>query len=379
MDLSLHIPAEILIGIFTHLTPGDIKSTRLVCHRFEALGTPLLIKTAYFAARVNALEKFLKIANHPVFSQTVRTVIYQGAFYREELTQREAFDHEEEQVRDMKNDEGAADEVSTRCFERYCSLFEHQRRLMDSGSALAGLTHGLQKMAKVENIVFTDLWDGDDRYGYYKSDRCDGMKPELYPSGWDRTDRLSDFDGLSYIIRAASVSRRQIANLEVNCSFLVKRDPESTPCSAFRLSPQDLQHGWQAFRGLTSITLEIGHRGFESRNGDLEGLFYMLSGAEHLHTLFLETKHCALLTPVLVRERFWPRLRKLTFYFIMCEYNFIEAILWNQRSTLSEFNLCFSFIFGGSKDCDESVLARYAEEYLTLDRLAVERCDFYAS
>jgi hypothetical protein len=370
MDLSLRMPAEILIDIFTHLRPGDIKSTRLVCCRFKALSAPLLIRTAYFAARVNTLEKFLNIANHPVFSRTVRTVIYEGAFYQEELTQREAFE----------NEAGATPgEGSTRCFERYCSMFENQRRLMDSGAALAGLIDGLRKMTRVQTIIFTDSWDGDHRYGYYGSDRCDGVKPYLSPSGWDRTDRLSDFDGLVHILRAASISQRQIRHLEISCSYLRKMDPESTPCSAFRLPPQDLQHGWQACRSLTSITLEIGHRGFESGDGDLEGLFYMLSGAEHLHTLTLETKHCALLTPVLVRDRFWPRLRNLTFYFILCEYDFLTTILWNQRSTLALFNLSRSYVFGDGFNCDETVLAQYAQEHLNLEGLAVSNCDFFTT
>ncbi|KAI9780165.1 MAG: hypothetical protein M1839_007002 [Geoglossum umbratile] len=358
------------LSLCTHLKPRDIKSTRLVCRCFNALSAPLLVKTAYFAARLNTLKKFLNIAKHPVFSRTVRTVIYEGTFYREALTQREAFENEAV---------APPGEGSTRSFERYCSMFENQRRLMDSGAALGGLIYGLRKMARVQTIVFTDSWDGDDRYGYYESDRCDGVEPFLSPSGWDSTDRISDFDGLAYILRAASISHSQIQYLEMSCSYFRKVDPKSIPCAVFNLPPQDLQHGLQAFRSLTSITLDIGHRGFESENEDLKGLFHMLSGAEHLHTLTLETKHCALLTPVLVRNRFWPRLKNLTLYFILCEYEFVTTVLWNQRTTLAMFTLSHSYVFGDDPECDEAVLEQYAQEHLNLEGLAVSNCDFFTT
>ncbi|KAI9768746.1 MAG: hypothetical protein M1840_004741 [Geoglossum simile] len=193
MGSNLYIPPEILISIFTYLATVDIKSARLVCNRFGALGAPFLMKTAYFAVTVNAIERFLNIANHPIFSRSIRTVIYQGAFFRKDMTDRDAFFDQIGPTQDALDNGWVTHEAVMRSFQRYCNLNENQQRLTDSGEAVASLADGLRRMTRVDTIIFTDFWDEDDRYGYYESDRCDGIKPQLFPTLWRDATHLPDF------------------------------------------------------------------------------------------------------------------------------------------------------------------------------------------
>lgn len=79
LDLSADIFRELLDRLF----PEDIKQLRLVSKTMCDVVSPFLMSRAHIAARRGALDVFDKILLHPIFSQTVKEVVYNCSQFRD--------------------------------------------------------------------------------------------------------------------------------------------------------------------------------------------------------------------------------------------------------------------------------------------------------
>ena len=73
---SLFVPPELLTTIVEELSLTDIKSLRQVCHTISDVATQFLFQELYISCRLKDRENFTKVSEHPIFSQSVRRVIY---------------------------------------------------------------------------------------------------------------------------------------------------------------------------------------------------------------------------------------------------------------------------------------------------------------
>lgn len=71
-----HLPDELLHMVLLELPKGDLKAARLVCSRFSEVGACLLFKRIYFAPRKNVMEDLESVATHPVFSKSIKELVY---------------------------------------------------------------------------------------------------------------------------------------------------------------------------------------------------------------------------------------------------------------------------------------------------------------
>lgn len=79
----LTIPTEIIQDILLELPKADIKSVRLTCQRLSNLASGYLFQRIYFAPRQKVMKDFAKIANHPIFCNSITEVVYDARLFLE--------------------------------------------------------------------------------------------------------------------------------------------------------------------------------------------------------------------------------------------------------------------------------------------------------
>lgn len=95
---SVHVPAEVLSQIVEHVSHQgsgkpflrqaqvkSIQSIRLVSKAFNIVATPFLVTSAWVSSRKEDHELLYKIARHPVFSKSVRSIYYDATIFDDEF------------------------------------------------------------------------------------------------------------------------------------------------------------------------------------------------------------------------------------------------------------------------------------------------------
>ena len=72
----ISLPVEIIVLIFSFLSPKHIKEARLVCKAFCWYSSQYLIDTVFAGSQTNTLQRLEEIATHDIFRKTVTTVVY---------------------------------------------------------------------------------------------------------------------------------------------------------------------------------------------------------------------------------------------------------------------------------------------------------------
>ena len=70
------LPNEILSLIFQRLNKSNLKMARLVCKPWASMVNPILLDQVFVSPNNLQMEVFANIASHPIFSQTVRKLVY---------------------------------------------------------------------------------------------------------------------------------------------------------------------------------------------------------------------------------------------------------------------------------------------------------------
>lgn len=77
----LALPAELLNEISSYLSGSDIKNLRLVCQELSHI--PLRLDRVFISANVKDIEVFQSVANHEIFRDRVREIIWDDARFQE--------------------------------------------------------------------------------------------------------------------------------------------------------------------------------------------------------------------------------------------------------------------------------------------------------
>ncbi|KAK4497450.1 hypothetical protein PRZ48_011901 [Zasmidium cellare] len=79
---ALGLPNEVLMRIFSLLPKRqDVAACRLVCRDFKELSSPFLITRIVVAKRLDTMEKFYDVMEHPYFRKHVTELIYDASWY----------------------------------------------------------------------------------------------------------------------------------------------------------------------------------------------------------------------------------------------------------------------------------------------------------
>jgi len=78
-----YLAAEVISMILSYHTKQYIKADRLVCKVFCTWATPYLIDTAFVGSQKETLDRFEEIANHNIFSKTVKTMVFTTCSFEE--------------------------------------------------------------------------------------------------------------------------------------------------------------------------------------------------------------------------------------------------------------------------------------------------------
>ena len=87
----MNLPNEIILQILRSLEKCDLKSARPVSSTWTALAAEFLFDQAYVSVHPKNLEVFNSIAQHPLLSQCIKTLIYDAVNFVEPCTKDDYF------------------------------------------------------------------------------------------------------------------------------------------------------------------------------------------------------------------------------------------------------------------------------------------------
>lgn len=156
----LSLPAELVITIFSLLSPKDIKTARLVCRAFCRFSSQYLIDSVFAGSQTNTLERLEEIAKHDIFSKTVTTVVYAAcSLPRNYATVEEYYDHLEELWDLFKTGRIPTERQCKVYWAKYQDVYNDQVGVLRDGSDKTRIALALQRMPNVQHLVLScDAW-----------------------------------------------------------------------------------------------------------------------------------------------------------------------------------------------------------------------------
>ena len=242
------LPTEVLAHILKLLPKHDLKSARLSSTRLSAIGASMLFDRVYFAPRTLDMERFRNIAQHPVFSQNIKELVYDGRLYREENREREAYEemlywqHYAGQAADQGFLQRHLDPLD---LEQYSSCVDEQEYILDKKTDYHALLAGLGQMPIRRLTVQDDFRESlrnvsihNTEYPWYEKicnlsfysiydEMCDTTSPKFSPSSWNEfrrwlpweshlpKNRTWDCRGLAHLFAAVSQCCHNIDELHI--------------------------------------------------------------------------------------------------------------------------------------------------------------------
>lgn len=193
----MNLPNEIILQILRSLEKCDLKSARLVSSTWTALAAEFLFDQAYVSVHPKNLEVFNSIAQHPLLSQCIKTLIYDAVNFEEDCTKDDYFERLMGQTRrcfptSSVPSFGAPtldDEINTwvnlvttdtqrrpnhhyrsvwlKCmdygfidygYQKYQRCAALQRAGFGNGTFLESLVGGLQRLRNISCVIVADGW-----------------------------------------------------------------------------------------------------------------------------------------------------------------------------------------------------------------------------
>jgi len=152
MSLS-QLPNELLHHILSYLPATSLKAARLTTTHLAAVGAPHLLSRIYVAPRPHTIGTFLAITTHPVFSRTVKELVYDDSLLEAVLAEKDG--HFPAYVRRALEDgEGLpSDEEIYASLFRYIRLFDQQERIFAGSEFEEVLREGVKRLPNLRRIA----------------------------------------------------------------------------------------------------------------------------------------------------------------------------------------------------------------------------------
>ena len=237
-------PNELLEKILSLVTKPDLKSARLVCLRWRDVGAKFLFQRVYIAPRKGPVTLLENITSHPVFSKSIKEVVYDGRLFEEDLLDEVRYRDRLREAHDAycEWEESALDKITNGYRSSYCNfkaLYHEQQDILRSFTEHHILHDRLARLPNVVKVVITDVFMDDlparlcDHYCFN-----DSLSKELgrsfTPIGWtnwgmgyvdaERAEaRGSPLDcrGISCLLHAMSLHTPRIAELQLGIHSFV--------------------------------------------------------------------------------------------------------------------------------------------------------------
>jgi len=138
------LPAEIILGIASHLPKEDWKTLRLVCKEFYNAMTDMpLITSLWFSPHSEDIEVFFAVCNHESLGRYVNTIYYDTFRFPDSLEQIIT------QWKILQQHEKALE---------FSKRMDHQKRILENEEEI--LTNNLRKLPRVSKINFKHSLSG---------------------------------------------------------------------------------------------------------------------------------------------------------------------------------------------------------------------------
>ena len=152
----ISLPVEIIIFIFSFLSPKHIKEARLVCKTFCQYSSQYLMDSVFAGSQTNTLKRLEEISEHDIFRKIVTTVVYSICSLRRDYA---IVDEYYEHLRELQELKIYAEDTIPRkeqCevyWGKYRELYDDQVRVLRDGSEKTRITIALQRMPNVKHLV----------------------------------------------------------------------------------------------------------------------------------------------------------------------------------------------------------------------------------
>ena len=216
------LPAEVLAQILRYLPKPDLKSARLSSTQLSTIGASMLFDRVYFAPRKLEIERFRNIALHPVFSKSIKELVYDGRLFREENREREGYKEMIYYQRFSCQPSNGLDAcleayLDPLILEDYSSCVDAQEHILDQKTDYHALLAGLGQMPIRRLTVQDDFGESwprfsihDTEYPWY-AETCDLSFREFSPSSWNESRRWLPWE--SHLARNPTWDCRGLAHL----------------------------------------------------------------------------------------------------------------------------------------------------------------------
>jgi len=140
--------------IFSCLGAKDVKSVRNVCRIFCHYASQYLVDTVYVGSQTKTLDRSNnRIAKHPVFRQTVRTIVYSTCSLDYYATPEEYIEDVWERTRYLEHRRPTKDQCR-RYWRQHQELYEDQVETLQRGHERC-IKYALRRMPNIEHLVFS--------------------------------------------------------------------------------------------------------------------------------------------------------------------------------------------------------------------------------
>ena len=160
----ISLPVEIILSVFSFLSPRHIKETRLVCKTFCRYSSQYLIDSVFAGSQTNTLERLEAISKHDIFCKAITTVVYSTCSLRRDYATVGEYYEDLYQLRGRVMLEENRNTIPTkeRCevyWGKYREVYDDQLRVLQDNSDKTRITIALQSMPNIKHLVLSgDAW-----------------------------------------------------------------------------------------------------------------------------------------------------------------------------------------------------------------------------
>lgn len=283
MPLQLQdLPDELLTTILSYLLKLDLKEARLTCVRWSNIGVEGLFQRVYFAPRKDVMQRFADVTGHPIFSRTIKEVVYDGTLFQSRLINEQTFRKHYEDFVQLPEDDRQALGIATsgtsrklrnfvamvssmfpkfwrtheelqatrtaasigdqdrnqdmlREFGKYKDFLAEQEEILSDGRDYNILCAGLRRMPQVTRVSLLYRFDFPDyiprsetSHDWYQEQWLSICTPVVWPLPWDDRsniylndtpeDRDWDCRGIRHFFQAVSKHCNSVKELQIGSS-----------------------------------------------------------------------------------------------------------------------------------------------------------------
>ncbi|KAK5651187.1 hypothetical protein OQA88_12735 [Cercophora sp. LCS_1] len=217
-----NLPTELLSEMVSHLGAADLRNLRLVNKKLSAIASRLVMKRITFAMCKQDFDMLLSIADHPVYSEYVSTLVYNADVMRLDRANLALFRANIQNTSriDKKLNLQAlevSDDIIEERYRQYNRLFDEQQDILANNTNFAVLKHAVSKFSNLREIV---VCCGGEMGSHRRADRVLLYSYQLTSEGMtDGTGAARHLESLLQAVEAADTKLDRVRAGKMHVSF----------------------------------------------------------------------------------------------------------------------------------------------------------------